>query len=547
MTLQNNEDMNEMNENIKRITAIASMLFFICCSAIGQVTYAKDVAPIIYNSCTTCHRTGEIGPFPLTNYEEVKAKSSLVKYVTEIRYMPPWKADPSYNHLMGETALSDDDIKTIARWVDEGAIYGNAQDEPPLPEFPTGSLLGEPDLVLEFEREHIHPGNNKDEYRYFVIPTGLTEDKILKAIELRPGNNKIVHHCLFFEDTRGLAAKADATTPEYGFDAFNNTSNFGIEQVLNNNQFPGYVPGQKPRFYPDGLGQKLTAGSDLVIQMHYAPWPVDEADKSKINIFFADENETVDRFVEDHVMVPLPGVLINGPFLILPNTKKTFVGEWRIPRDISFIGISPHMHLLGQDWEVYLEDNDGNKTKMISIPDWDFNWQGMYYFPKLIVAKKGWKIVAKATYDNTTNNPFNPNNPPQFVTWGEGTEDEMYYLPLLYVDYRDGDENIVFDSTYIEDEEDFIFPEDKLYPISPNPVSNELVAVGFSLAQGKAVNVSVVDINGRLVRIIRRNEFFDMGKHIVHLNPSDLNAGIYFLNIQGNGVNLSQKFIKSAY
>ena len=514
-------------------------------SVMAQVTFTKDIAPIIYNNCTACHRSGEIGPFPLTNYEEVNGKSTLIKYVTQIRYMPPWKADPEYSHFIGETALSEDEIELIAEWVDAGSPQGNLADEPPLPDFPDGSLLGEPDLVLEFEEEHIHIGNNKDEYRYFVIPTGLSEDKILKAIELRPGNTKIVHHCLFFEDINGQARVADDSTPEYGFDAFNNSAGFGIEQVLNNNQYPGYVPGQKPRFYPDGLGQTLSAGSDLVIQMHYAPWPVDEVDKSKINLFFADESEIVERYVQDHVMVPLPGVLLNGPFIIPAGIKKTFIGEWRLPKDVSFIGISPHMHLLGRDWEVYMEDNNGNKTNMISIPDWDFNWQGMYYFPRMIVGKKGWKIVAKATYDNTSGNPFNPNNPPQFVTWGEGTEDEMYYLPLLYVDYRPGDEDIVFDSTFIEPEDEFIFPENKMYTIFPNPVSEQLVSIGFSLAQGKPVTISILDINGQLVRTLRRDEFFDMGQHIVTLNPDALTPGIYIINITGNDVNISQKFIKA--
>ena len=513
----------------------------------GQPTFAKDISPIIYNKCTNCHRPGEIGPFSLTNYEEVSQKSNLIKYVTEIRYMPPWQPDPDYSHLMGETALSDEEIELIGEWVDAGAPEGDQLQEAPMPEFPEGSLLGEPDLVLEFEEEHIHPGNNKDEYRYFVLPTGLVQDKVLKAIELRPGNKKIVHHCLFFEDTGGYAARADATTPEYGFDAFNNSAGFGVEQVLNNNQYPGYVPGQKPRFYPDGLGQKLTAGSDLVIQMHYAPWPVDEVDKSQINLFFADENETVDRFVEDHVMVPLPGVLINGPFIIQANTRKTFVGEWKIPKDISLIGISPHMHLLGQDWEVHLEDEEGNKTNLISIPEWDFNWQGMYYFPRMVVAKRGWKVVAKATYDNTVNNPFNPNNPPKFVSWGEGTEDEMYYLPLLYVDYRQGDENIVFDSTYIDSQNPFDFPEDKIYPINPNPVGDQMISVGFSLTQAKPVTISIMDIQGRAIRTIRRNEFFDMGRHIVPVNPADLTPGMYIVNIQGNDLNLSQRFIKTQY
>lgn len=510
----------------------------------GQPTFANDIAPIIYNNCTTCHREGEIAPFPLTSYEEISARSSQIKYVTAIKYMPPWKADPEYAHLLGETALTDQEIETIGNWVDAGAPAGNLSQAPPLPEFPEGSLLGEPDLVLEFPEAHLHKGNNEDEYRYFVLPTGLTEDKIIKAIELRPGNTKIVHHCLFFEDTNGRAKAADEQTPEFGFDAFNNDAGFGIAQVLTNNQYPGYVPGQKPRFYPDGLGQTLSAGSDLVVQMHYAPWAKDEYDQSKINIFFADEDEVVDRFVEDHVMVPLPGVLINGPFWIPGGTKRSFHGVWDLYEDVSFIGVSPHMHLLGKDWEVYLEDDRGNKTRMISIPDWDFNWQGMYYFPRMIVGKKGWKIHAIATYDNTSDNPFNPNIPPINVTWGEGTKDEMYYLPLLYVKYREGDENIVYDSTLITTETEIEINTAKIYSIAPNPVDDGQTSITFDLDQGKPISISVFDMEGRLVRILRRNEFFDRGRHRVMLNCAYLSKGVYVFNIRGNGINLSSRFVK---
>lgn len=511
---------------------------------ISQPTFAKDIAPIIYNNCSSCHREGEIAPFSLTNYEEISARSSQIKYVTAIKYMPPWKADPDYAHLLGETVLTDEEIENIGKWVDAGAPAGDLSQEPPMPEFPEGSLLGEPDLVLEFPEAYLHKGNNQDEYRYFVLPTGLTEDKIVKAIELRPGNTKIVHHCLFFEDTNGKAKAADAQTPEFGFDAFNNSAGFGIEQVLTNNQYPGYVPGQKPRFYPDGLGQTLSAGSDLVIQMHYAPWAKDEYDRSKINIFFADEDEVVDRFVEDHVMVPLPGVLINGPFWIPRETKRTFHGVWKLYEDVSFIGISPHMHLLGRDWEVYMEDEKGNKTKMISIPDWDFNWQGMYYFPKMIVGKKGWKIHALATYDNTSENIYNPNIPPINVTWGEGTKDEMYYLPLLYVKYRAGDENIVYDSTLINTVAEIEISSSRIVSIAPNPMHTEPSFITFDLDQGKQVNITILDMEGRLVRTIRRNEFFDRGRHRISLNPFSLINGIYIINIKGAKINMSSRFVK---
>ncbi len=527
-----------------RLSISTFLLIFITIIGHTQPSFTKDIAPIIYNNCTTCHRSGEIAPFPLTNYQQVYDKAEFIQYVTEVRYMPPWMPDTEYNHLMGETALTQEEIDLIGEWVDAGAPLGDPDDEPPLPIYPNGSLLGTPDLVLEFDEAHLHPGNNKDEYRYFVIPHGLTEDKDIKAIELRPGNTKIVHHCLFFEDRSGKASRADAQTPEYGFDAFSNSSGFGVTEVLNNIQYPGYVPGQKPRFYPDGLGQKLHAGSDLVIQMHYAPWPVDTYDKSKINIFFADQDEVVDRNVIDHVMVPLPGVLINGPFYIRANSVKTFHGIWEVPEDISLIGLSPHMHLLGEDWEVYLVDNNFNKTPLISIPDWDFNWQGMYYFNRLIPAKKGWKIHATATYNNTSQNPFNPNNPPKDITWGEGTEDEMYYLPLLYTPFQEGDENIVFDSTFITPEPEESYENNRLFNINPNPVTSELVSIPFYLNQGKAITISLYEIRGNFIRTIRKDEFFSKGKHIVKLNPDHLPVGYYIINIKGTDVNLSGRFVK---
>ena len=517
------------------------LAFFISSFTFGQTTFAKEVAPIIYNKCTTCHRTGEIGPFSLTSYEDAANRAAIIKDVVSTGYMPPWQPDPSYSHFLGEYYLTDEEKQTIIDWVDQGSEYGNSVDEPDLPDFPEGSLLGEPDLVLTFAETHLHPGNNDDEYRYFVLPTGLTEDRTIKAIELRPGNTQIVHHALFFEDTEGIAASYDAQTPEYGFIGF---GGFGTDQVLNYDQYPGYVPGTKPIYYPDGFGQKLTAGSDLVIQMHYAPWPVDAEDKSSVNIFFADENEQVDRFVDDRIMLPsdLPGGFF--AFNIPPNQVKEFHGRWNITQDISLIGLSPHMHYLGKSWEVWLDDPNGNTTNLIKIPDWDFNWQGGYYFPRLIPAMAGSTIHAVAVYDNTTDNPQNPSNPPKFVWWGEGTTDEMYYLPILSVPYRDGDEDIVFSDQTSSVEEVDLSSGNWVKPIYPNPVTEGSISVDFHLERGAAVRIDVLDINGKLIRNIRRNEFFSLGNHKVLINTNGLTSGLHFVSITGNDISLTTKFVK---
>ncbi|MEM9548255.1 MAG: T9SS type A sorting domain-containing protein [Bacteroidota bacterium] len=518
------------------------LLFGVCLISSGQTTFTKDVASILYNKCATCHRSGEIGPFSLTSYDDASNRASIIKEVVSTGYMPPWQPDPTYSHFLGEYYLTDEEKQSIIDWVDQGAEYGTSSEEPDLPNFPEGSLLGEPDLVLNFEQTHIHPGNNRDEYRYFVLPTGLTEDKTIKAIELRPGNTKIVHHALFFEDTDGTAASFDAQTPEYGFEGF---GSFGVDEVLNRDQYPGYVPGTKPVYYPDGFGQKLSAGSDLVVQMHYAPWPVDAEDKSSVNIFFADEDEVVDRFVDDRIMLPFD--LTGGfwSFVIPANQVKEFHGIWDITSDISLVGLSPHMHYLGTEWEVWLEDPNGDVTNLIRIPDWDFNWQGGYYFPRLIPAMAGSKIHAVATYDNTSNNPQNPSNPPKFVTWGEGTTDEMYYLPILSVPYRNGDEDIIFEDQTSSVTEIDVQKENWLKPIYPNPVANEWVYIDFNLARGTSVRINIVDINGKLVRTLRRNEYFGKGSHKVMANVSALSEGFYVVNISGENVNLSTKFIKN--
>lgn len=518
---------------------------FISCiyvfSLFGQATFAKDIAPIIYNKCANCHRPGEIGPFSLTNYDEVKNYGQMIKFVTESKYMPPWKADPTYQHYLEENYLTDDEVSKIANWVDNNMPYGLATDEPSFPDYPVGSTLGTPDLVLNFKQKYNHKGNNRDQYWYFVLPTNLPENKVVKAIELRPGNKKIVHHALFFQDTTGTARSFDEKTAEYGFSA--NTQGFDTDVVLTREQFPGYVPGQKPIRFPESLGQKLNKNSDLVIQMHYAPTSVAQSDSSSVNIFFADKNEKIERYVKDRIMLPtdLPGGFFG--FIIPANQKKTFQGKWKINQNLSILSVFPHMHLLGKRWKVWIEKPDGTIENLIKIDDWDFNWQGGYYFKKFIIAPKNSIVYAEAEYDNTVDNPTNPNSPPKTVSWGENTTDEMYYFPLLYVPYKTGDENVIFDqTTAVEDLSDKI-TQDRINNISPNPASNELVNISFNLKNANTLTVALYDSKGQFVKYIRENEFYNQGINYTHLDASVLPVGNYYVRIDGKGFTSTEKFV----
>ncbi len=515
-------------------------IFFLASAAclFGQdVTFTKDIAPIIYNNCTQCHRPNEIGPFSMTNYDEIKPWAPSIKYVTSIRYMPPWKADPEYSRFQGERFLSQEEIDLIAEWADNGAPYGNASEEPALPEFPTGSQIGTPDLVLSMAQSFIHQGGNKDEYRVFVLPTGLTEAKEIATVELRPGNTKILHHALLSYDDTGEARALDAADPAYGYDGF---GGFGVDAAMEQ-MYPGYVPGQKPIAYPEGLGQTLPAGSDILVQVHYGPRPFPEADSSTINIFF--KKEPVQRQVQNFIFYPFWPYIQNGPFVMLPNTVNTFHVQFTTPIKVSLFAIWPHAHLLNQDYEVYAVHPNGDTTNLIRIPDWDFNWQGSYNFKKYMVLEAGTTIHAYASYDNTANNPSNPNSPPATVTWGERTTDEMLFLPISFVPYAAGDEDIVFeDETTSVDDPGLSFVNHYLAPIMPNP-ANDLAYINFILEQPDHVTIRVMDMQGNVMRTLFADDWKLAGAHTERLELNHFTPGAYFVQLLGTNFTQARKMV----
>ncbi len=506
--------------------------------ATGQVTFTKDIAPIIYNNCTQCHRPNEIGPFSMTNYNEIRPWAPMIKYVTAIRYMPPWKADPHYSRFQGEQVLTQHEIDLFAAWADNGTPYGNAAEEPGLPDFPVGSQIGTPDLVLSMEEAYEHYGGNKDEYRVFVLPTGLTQDRQIATVELRPGNPRIVHHALFSYDVSGQAQALDQADPKYGYDGF---GGFGVDASLSN-MFPGYVPGQKPIPYPEGLGQLLPAGSDLLMQVHYGPRPFAEKDSSTVNIFF--KKEPVLRQVQNLIFLPFSPFITNGPFIIFPNSVKTFHCQFTSPIKASIFAIWPHAHLLCQSYEVYVVHPNGDTTNLIRIPDWDFNWQGSYNFKKYVIVEAGATIHAYATYDNTAANPSNPNDPPAFVTWGERTTDEMLFLPISFVPYFPGDEHVVFEDTTTTSIGDpgLRFVHHYLAPPVPNPASDKAY-INLYLEQPDHITLRILDLQGRVIRTLATDDWMEAGAHTLTAELQHWPAGTYFVQMLGTNFIQSQKLV----
>lgn len=524
---------------MKKLTSILIISVFSLFSINAQVNYSEDIAPIIYDNCTSCHRPGEIAPFSLTNYDEAVAWAGMIQYVTEIKYMPPWKPDRNYSSFVGESGLSDDEIQIIADWVSAGTPQGDPDLEPPLPSFPSGSQLGTPDLVLEMSEEYFIEGNNQDDYRVFVLPTGLTEDKEIAAVEFRPGNTKAVHHALLAFDTDGDGAAMDAQSPEYGYESF---GDFGV-QVEGN--FTGYTPGIKTVLFPEGIGVTLPAGSDILIQVHYAPLPTDETDKSSINIFFKDTNDQIDREVERFRVLPFN--LDDGwfSFSIPPNEVKSFHGTRAVNEDISLITVYPHMHYLGKDWEIFAVTPSDDTINIIQIEEWDFNWQGAYTFDRMKKIPEGSVIHINASYDNTTDNPYNPSNPPQTVTWGEGTTDEMYLVGMTYVPYKEGDEDIVIGESVITSTEQLDSKSDnQLYLPFPNPTANE-VELSFYLDKSQQISIELFDAKGALALTAINNTQFSAGNHKIEFEVNRLPVGIYTIRMSNNESALTKPLVIS--
>jgi mono/diheme cytochrome c family protein len=408
-------------------------------------TFSREVVRIFQANCQVCHRTGDIAPFPLMTYIQARAWAPRIKQVTQSRFMPPWKPVEGCGEFANSRRLSDEDIETIARWVDAGAPEGDPADLPPPREFPTGWVLGEPDVALETEEEYMPDPNGDDEYRCFVMPTKFDEEVWLRGVEIQPGNRSIVHHVLLFLDTTGAALDllADPTRdpgpgPSYRcFGGPGFTTGAGLSG--------GWAPGARPRFLPAGIGTKIPAGANVVMQVHYHPHGHPESDLTKIGLHFATEP----------VRQQIRTLIAINPFFNIPAGHPWYpvLARYQIPAalgNIHALAVAPHMHLLGRDVTVAATKPDGQTECLIRIDDWDFNWQGSYGFANPIALPVGTVINALAYYDNSETNPRQPSHPPREVHWGERTIDEMC---ITFVSYTKDGEDLAVDGSQAPEEE----------------------------------------------------------------------------------------------
>ena len=495
--------------------------------------WSTDVAPILYDRCTSCHHNGGIAPFSLITYSEAVANASGIASDVSGRVMPPWPPNPQYSHFAHERVLSASEINTLVSWASGGTPSGDLSLAPPAPTYGTsGMLTGTPDLVVRIPT-YTSTAATGDIYQCFSVPSGLLADKYITAFEAIPGNPAIVHHVLVYSDTSGECSALDAASPGPGY------PNFGGVGSNNANMIGAWVPGSAPMVYPNGFGLRLPHNSDIVFQIHYPADSAGLADSTEVHFFFA----PVTTGIRDIYIVPVLNheTNIDHALSIAPNTVETYHEQQPLPFDITLLGLAPHMHLLGKKIKSY--DIAGtDTTKLIDIPNWDFHWQGFYAFPRLIKAPGLSVLHAEATYDNTTSNPENPNTPPQLVTAGEATSDEMMIVYFIFARYMTGDENIITDSAVALATSPLnnYYRGQQLLSTFPNP-STEQMVVKCYFDKPDVGSLSLTDISGRVVKQLMTNETIRQGYTTFNYSVSNIPPGTYTLRLSTSERVMTQK------
>jgi Copper type II ascorbate-dependent monooxygenase, C-terminal domain len=412
----------------------------------SQVNFSKDVAPIFFQKCAACHRPNDVAPMSLLSYQSARPWAKAIREAVLSKKMPPWHADPAYGEFKDDARLTPAQIETIRAWVDQGAQEGDPRNQPPAPKIEDGWRIGKPDLVISMPDEYTIPASGPDDYeRFSGIPTNLKEDVWISAIELRPGNRKVVHHAhiyvtppktasdaehgqsLFekytYKEGTVLHVRSDAPVVD---DACRDIGEGGLPDQKYHEEaeeLATYVPGRAPEVYPEGYARLIPAGSTITFEIHYSKGTGKlEKDRSSVGFIFAKHPQKVLRRLDmDAYLFRIPAGA--------PNHEVTFCHEFT--EDVNLLSFTPHMHLRGKDMRWELVGPDAVKRTLMFIPHYDFNWQMQYALRDPVPAPKGSRLVISVHFDNSANNPFNP-DPTRTIRWGEPTSDEMAATWIMY-------------------------------------------------------------------------------------------------------------------
>jgi len=369
--------------------------------ALLLATFYKDVLPIFQEHCQSCHRPGEIAPMPLETYAQARPYAAAIRELTTLRQMPPWFADPCCGHFSNDPSLSNEQIATLAAWANAHAPAGSVSDAPPARHWEAGWNIDRPDLILQMPRAKQIPAAGDVAYQYVVIPTGFKEDRWVRMSEIRPSNRAVVHHAVAY------IRPPSSQWLRGGLERDKHWTDSDILLV--------YAPGSLPDRWPEGFAKLVPAGSDIVLQMHYTARGHPTEDRTSIGLVFSkppSKRVLTLQLTNDHFRIP-PG-----------DAAYRVEVHGSLPNDALLLSLFPHMHLRGKTFKCTIVEPRGRIRTLLRIPRYDFFWQLSYRFATPIPLKAGTILEAVATFDNSKNNPHNP-NPDATVTWGEQTWAEM--------------------------------------------------------------------------------------------------------------------------
>lgn len=391
----------------------------------GEITFNQHIAPILHEHCAACHRPGEAGPFNLITYADAKKRATQIAEVTQKRLMPPWLPEDGHEKFLEERHLSAAQLGMIQQWASEGAVEG-AGNPPAHPQWTEGWQLGPPDVAVTLPEAFPLPADGSDVYRNFVIPVPTTEKRYVRAVEFRTGS-KAVHHVFIRFDRTQECRRLDAEDPGPGF------AGMDIPPFVEDagGHFTSWQPGALPYEAPKGLAWALPAGADLVVLIHMQPLGKAESVQASIGLYFTDVPPT---------NAPLKiNLRAYGIDIAAGATDYTVEETTTIPVPIDLLAIKPHAHNLGKRLEGYALLPDGSRKTLLLIPQWDFNWQNAYRFATPVALPAGTRLGMRYSYDNSTNNARNPQQPPARVTYGLFTTNEMGELAYQMLTRTAGD------------------------------------------------------------------------------------------------------------
>jgi hypothetical protein len=381
----------------------------------ARVTYTKHVAPIIQNRCQECHRPGQIGPMPLLTYDDVSSWSEMIHEVVREKRMPPWHAAPGHLIFKNDRALSPQDRATLLAWIDQGCPKGDDRDLPARKQYAEGWNIGRPDKVFTMATEFMVPAKAPKggvPYKHFFVQTDFKEDVWIQAAEARPGNKAVVHHIIVFVFDKATSAAGGLRN---------------LDDGIGSGFLVAYAPGDLGVAYPAGAAKKIPKGATLLFQMHYTPNGVAQKDRSSVGLVFTKEppkNEVKTKAITQYLLKIPPGAR---------DHKVTSATTLR--KDVNLWALLPHMHLRGKSFEYRAVYPDGKTETLLSVPRYDFGWQATYLLERPLRLPAGTRIECTAYFDNSADNPNNP-DPTRTVRWGNQTWEEMM---IGFVDYSYAD------------------------------------------------------------------------------------------------------------